>query len=178
MLLRLAYYDDPFLRKKTKQVEKVDDSIRELVDSMVETMKKHDGMGLAGPQVFQDLAIFITYVPHQKEDGEWSEGVLRVFINPKILEVSQETWSRSEGCLSIPNLYEDVVRPVKIKIEATDLERERFQEELVGWDARAFLHENDHINGVLFIDRVKGKKRKDIEPALRLIKNKYHKKKT
>lgn len=173
MVLRLAYYDDPFLRKKSKPVAKVDESIRELVKKMEETMKKHDGMGLAAPQVFEDKAIFITCVPKQQENGEWGEGDLRVFINPKILAFSQETWSRSEGCLSLPNFYEEVIRPVKIKIEATDLERERFEEELVGWDARTFLHENDHINGVLFIDRIKGKKRKDIEPILRLIKKKY-----
>ncbi|MFA6916738.1 MAG: peptide deformylase [Parachlamydiales bacterium] len=173
MLLRLAYYDDPFLRKKTKLIDKIDDSIRTLVENMTETMRKYDGMGLAAPQVFVDQAIFITCVPKQKEDGEWGEGEVRVFINPKILAFSQETWSRSEGCLSLPNFYEEVVRPVKIKIQATDFERESFEEELVGWDARAFLHENDHINGVLFIDRIKGKKRKDIEPILRMIKKKY-----
>lgn len=173
MLLRLAYYDDPILRKKTSPIEKIDDSIRKLVEDMIETMHHHDGAGLAGPQVFQSLSIFLTNIPKKDDAGNWTEPQIRVFINPKILAFSNEQWTHSEGCLSIPNFYDDVTRPVAIKIEATDLERDRFEEELSGWEARAFLHENDHINGVLFIDRIRGKRRKEIESLLRGIKKKY-----
>lgn len=174
MLLQIAYYNDPILRKKTKPIATIDNQLRTLVDNMIETMRHNDGMGLAAPQVFQSISLFITCPPKQDERGKWVEGDLRVFINPKILSVSEELWVHSEACLSIPKIHEDVVRPVSIRIEATDLQRERFQEDLHGWDARVFLHENDHINGVLFIDRVKGKQRKEIEPLLRMINKKYH----
>lgn len=173
MLLRLAYYDEPILRKKVSPVEKIDDELINFINDMIETMNHYDGAGLAAPQVFRSAAVFLTNIPKKTSDGEWGDPVLRVFINPKILAVSEQSWTHSEGCLSIPNIYEDITRPVTIKIEATDLERERFQEELSGWDARTFLHENDHLNGVLLIDRVKGKRRKEIDPLLRMIKKKY-----
>lgn len=172
MLRKLAYYDHPILRKKVKPVEVIDDEIRQLISDMHETMYHHDGGGLAAPQIFVSLAIFFTCIPYKDEAGNWQKKD-HLFINPKILAVSKETWVHSEGCLSIPNLEVDVERPVAIRIEATDLERDRFQQDLQGWEARVFMHENDHLNGVLSIDRVKGKQRKEIEPILRFIKKKY-----
>ena len=77
-------------------------------------------------------------------------GKLRVFINPKILTIGKEQWEFSEGCLSIPGLYGKVERPIRLTFEATDVEGNTFSEELSGLEARAFLHENDHINGVLW----------------------------
>jgi peptide deformylase len=144
---------------------------------MVETMKNHDGIGLAAPQVHQSLSLFITDVPKQiSEDPEkpkWVPGVLRVFINPKIVGYSQESWTMSEGCLSIPKLYGEVIRPIAIKVEAIDLNGQTFTEELSWLEARAVMHENDHINGVLFIDRMDKKERKEIEPQLHEIKKKF-----
>ncbi len=173
MLLRLAYYDEPILRKKVDPVEKIDDEIKKLVEDMIETMIHHDGAGLAAPQVFHSISLFLTYIPKKDENGNWLDPKVRVYINPKVVSISQQTWSNHDGCLSIPKLHEEISRPYAIKVEATDLERDRFEEELTGWEAWAFLHENDHLNGVLFIDRIRGKRRREIEPLLQSIKKRY-----
>lgn len=173
MQLPLAYYGNPILRKKCPRVENIDDQIRLLVQNMEETMFTHDGIGLAAPQVHQSLALFLINIPEQVAPNEWKPGKTRVFINPKILEYSEEMWERGEGCLSIPEVYGTVSRPVHIKVEATNLEGQRFIEEFSDLPARAIMHENDHINGVLFIDRIKGKERTEMEPALKAVKKKY-----
>jgi peptide deformylase len=177
MHLPLAYYGDPVLRKKGEKVTTFDEKLKQLVKDMEETMVVHDGLGLAAPQVHVSLAIFITHVPIQTGPNKWIPGKIRHFINPKILEYSKEEWLRGEGCLSIPNVYGTVSRPLRIKIEAYDMDGNLFTEELSGLDARAFMHENDHINGVLFVDRIKGKEKEQIEAELREIKKKYANKK-
>lgn len=173
MKLKIAYYGNPILRKKASPVLTIDDEIKQLVNDMIIAMDEKDGIGLAAPQVGHSIALFITRVPIEKENDEWEKGNVRVFINPKILEHSQEQDSFSEGCLSIPKVYGDVFRPIKIKVEATDLEGNRFTEELFGLHARVVLHENDHINGVLFIDRLSKEERKSLDVKLREIKKKF-----
>lgn len=177
MPLHLAYYGDPVLRKKCEKVTIFDEKLKQLVKDMEESMMVHDGIGLAAPQVHISLAIFITNAPIENGPDKWLPGKTRIFINPKILERSEEEWLRDEGCLSIPNVYGIVSRPLRIKIEACDLNGNLFCEELSGLDARIFMHENDHINGVLFIDRIKGKEREEIEAHLRAIKKIYSNKK-
>lgn len=177
MKLPLAYYGDPILRKKCARIEGIDDNLRQLVKDMEETMFANDGAGLAAPQVHLSLAIFITNIPKQVGPDEWLPGTTRVFINPKILEYSEEEWLRGEGCLSIPDVYATVSRPMHIKVEATDLDGNRFVEQFSGLPARAIMHENDHINGVLFIDRVRGRERTEIEAELKAVKKKYFNKK-
>lgn len=169
MKLKLAYYGDPILRKKGMAVERIDSSIHRLVEDMIDTMRAENGCGLAAPQVHQSLSLFITCVDRYEEE-EVIEGKVRVFINPKILEYREETWVFEEGCLSIPGVRGKVERPLTIKIQATDLEGNVFIETLSEMDARVFMHENDHVNGVLFIDRMPPKKRKELEPFLRKIK--------
>jgi len=173
MKLPLAYYGNPILRKKCSQIEKIHEEIRQLVKDMTDTLIEHNGLGLAAPQVHRDLRLFITAVPIEQPDGKWLAGQLRVFINPTIVSVSEEINSRSEGCLSIPSLYLEVIRPERVTVRATDLEGTIFEEEFSGLEARCILHENDHINGVLFIDRIPKKARKDIELKLKEIKEKY-----
>lgn len=174
MELPIAYYGNPILRKKAKPVEKFDDELKQLVRDMAETMHKNNGMGLAATQVSKELRLFITYVSTLEEDGSVTEGTLKVYINPEILEVSKETTVASEGCLSIPEIRGDVERPLRVKIKAQDLEGNSFTEEVFDYEAHCILHENDHINGVLYIDRIYGKERKLMEPKLRQIKKKYH----
>lgn len=178
MKMQLAYYGDPVLRKKGARIEGIDDDLRQLVIDMYETMKAHNGIGLAAPQVHRSLTLFITQVPFQLPNGSWKHGDVKVYINPKIIEVSEETITESEGCVSIPKLYVDVARPVRVKIQAHDLQGNEFIEEYSDLEARCVLHENDHINGVLNIDRVHGKQRKEIEDKLREIKKKYYLKET
>jgi peptide deformylase len=173
MQLPLAYYGNPILRKKCAQILEIDDALKQFIKDLEKTLIAHKGYGIAAPQVHRALAVFLTNMPAQNDAEKWVPGPTKCYINPKILEYSQEEWLREEACLSIPDLYGTVNRPLTIKIEATNLEGERFTEQLTGLEARAFMHENDHINGVLFIDRLRRKEREEIEPQLRQIKKKY-----
>ncbi len=175
MKLPLAYFGDPVLRKKTVPVEDINDTIRQLIIDMTETMEANDGCGLAAPQVHQSLALFITCIPRYVDDDTVLPGKLKVFINPKIVAYSPETWECQEGCLSIPGIRETVSRPLKVTIQATDLEGNPFIEEFVGFDAHVVMHENDHINGVLYIDRLPPRRKKELEQHLKAIKKKYSK---
>ncbi len=174
MKLELAYYGDPILRKKALPVEVFDEKLKELAYDMEETMISTKGIGLAAPQVHQSIRLFLINWWEKDEEGEYHPGTTHFFVNPKILEVSDETWTAGEGCLSIPKLYGDVSRPVSIKVEAQDLDGHLFQAELKGWEAKIFMHENDHINGVLFIDRLPAKIRKEMEADLNSIKRKFY----
>ena len=174
MKLPLAYYGHPVLRKKGARVEKIDEAIRQLIKDMAETMEANDGCGLAAPQVHQSLALFITCIPRYVDDNTVLPGELRVFINPKIIGYSQEMWPCQEGCLSIPGLRETVVRPLEVTIQATDLEGNSFEETFTGFDAHVIMHENDHVNGVLYVDRLPPRKKKEIDSHLREIKKKYN----
>lgn len=179
MILPLAYYGDPVLRKKVVPIKEVTDEIRQLAADMVDTMRANDGIGLAAPQVHRSIALFVTEIPIPEKDeatGEmkWKNGPVRVYVNPKIVQYSDEQWSQEEGCLSIPGIYGPVTRPVAIKIQATDLYGKPVEAEFTWLDARCFMHENDHINGVLFIDRVHGKERTAMENQLRALKKKKH----
>lgn len=173
MQLPLAYYGNPILRKKCNPVEKIDDEIKKLVADMIETMLAYNGIGLAAPQVNQSVSIFITRVPIEQEDGSWVDGEIKVYINPKILAYSEEVQTHSEGCLSIPKLYVHVTRPYSIEVEAMDLDGNLFQSTLSGFAATNFMHENDHLNGVLTIDRVERSQKNKLEPLLREIKKKH-----
>lgn len=173
MKLDLRYYGDPILREKAKPIEEITDEIRNLAADMIETMNSYKGIGLAAPQVGVLLRMFISNLVSEDEQGELHYGEPMVFINPVISNPSDVLVERSEGCLSIPQLYYSVLRPLTITLEATDLEGNSFKEECYGYVARNRMHENDHLNGVLFIDRIKGKRRNEIEPYLRQIRQKY-----
>ncbi len=175
MKLTFAYYGNPILRKKALPVAAINNEIKDLIASMIEAMDEKDGIGIAAPQVSYSLALFITRVPIEKDNDEWDPGEVKIFINPKILEYSKDEDSYSEGCLSIPKVYGDVFRPIKIKVEATDLNGNLFVEEFSGLNARAIMHENDHINGVLFIDRLSPQERKLLDTKLKSIKKKFNK---
>jgi peptide deformylase len=174
MILPLTYYGNPVLRKKALPVTEINDEIRELVANMTETLYAHNGGGLAAPQVGRSLRIFLTNAPLLSEDKQsWVDGTLRLFINPRLFDPSPEVWEWPEGCLSIPELYPPIVRPWKISVEAMDLEGNIFVETFTAMEARAVMHENDHINGVLNIDRADHKLRRQLEPQLREIKKKF-----
>jgi len=177
MVLKLAYYGNPILRKKTVRIAEITPEIHQLVQEMVDTMHAHNGIGLAAPQVKQSISLFITEVPikvsEDPEDDRWDPGQLRVFINPKILSHSENAWTYAEGCLSIPEVRGEVIRPVSVVVRATDLEGKEFEKEFHGLEARCIMHENDHINGVLFIDRMANKDRKAIEEKLHEVKKQF-----
>lgn len=170
----LCYYGDPILRKRSKLIEEITEEINDLTHQMIEIMDKHNGCGLSAIQVGVPVRLFVLRNYVTLPDGylELTDPV--VYINPKIILKSKETNTDTEGCLSIPKRHwGPVERPNKITIEALDLEGNRFVDEREGLNARVTFHENDHLNGVLFIDRLPPKVRKKIEPELQEIKKQY-----
>jgi peptide deformylase len=148
-MLDIVTYGDDILGKKADPVKDIDAVIRKLGLDMLETLSGR-GVGLAAPQIGQSLRMFVTDVEGDKH---------RVFINPEILLTSQEQVTFEEGCLSLPKLYIDVLRPKAIKIQAWNEKGRPFTLEVDGFLARVIQHENDHLDGILFIDRLKPLKR-------------------
>ena len=134
---------DEILRKKCKEVTEITDRIKMTMEDMLETMRKECGVGIAGPQVGVMRRMFVA---------EPEPGRVYFMINPVILEQSGEQ-EDDEGCLSVPGKIGTVVRPDYIKIEATDLDGERKVYEFHDFDARVMCHENDHLDGILYIDK-------------------------
>lgn len=174
MNLTFYYYGNPVLRKKCEPIPEITDEIRQLVPAMVDYIDNHDGIGLAAPQVGYSIRLFVVRRYIHMPDGRWTVSEPHVYINPKILEYSKETWVEEEACMSIPKVYLPVERPLKIKIESTKLDGSVVMEEWEGLNARVLLHENDHLNGVLLIDRVEDKYLKPAEQRLREIKKRYN----
>lgn len=148
----VRYLGDPVLREMCREVETVGDDVRALVDDLLETMYAEDGIGLAAPQIGVPLRVFVYDV---RED-EVEPGVL---VNPRIVEATG-TQKEVEGCLSIPGLDEVVERSGHVVVEGLDRDGEPVQIEATGLLSRCLQHENDHLDGVLFIDRVSPLKRR------------------
>lgn len=171
---RLRYFGDPVLRQHCEPVQEITDEIKELAHFMINLSDNKDGIGLAAPQVGVPIRLFVLRDYIILPDGRWTYSAPKVFINPKIVWKSKEVWKDTEGCLSFPGLQVGPIeRPMNIRIEATDLEGKLFVEDREWLNARVTLHENDHINGVLHIDRLPPTIRKRIEPELQEIKKKY-----
>jgi peptide deformylase len=148
---------------KAEKIEKIDDSIRELVDDMILTMQWEAGIGLAAPQVAQSIALLV--VDHSLI---YEDGVPTAYINPEILASEGES-VLEEGCLSIPEIREDVKRPEIITLRYQNVEGEIKEERLEGLLARVIQHEIDHLNGVLFVDKVSPLKKQLLKKELRTI---------
>lgn len=164
------YYGDPILRQKAKQIVEIDDEVRQAVEDLIDSMQGKPGWGLSAPQIGYSLRIFVTTVPDARDEIAEHFGPLRVFINPVLSEPSRETRTHQEGCFSLPGVYPEVTRPAGITIEAMDLQGNSFKKELWGWQARVIMHENDHLNGVLSVDRASIHERRKLEQKLREIK--------
>lgn len=152
---------DPILRKISREVEVVDDSIKELVEDMLETMRENNGAGLAAPQIGILRRIAVVEVDDRREKKKDENGededfniITHVLINPVITKTSEEVEIMSEGCLSFPDLWGKVKRPKYLTVEALDENGKKQVIEAEGYLARAIAHEVDHLNGVLFIDLV------------------------
>jgi peptide deformylase len=143
--MQIITLGNELLRQKAAKIEKIDGDMEKTISLMQEALKKDKGVGLAGPQIGFMKCIFITHIENDVE---------RVFINPSILETSQETAKAEEGCLSIPGIYADVVRSKTIKIQAWNEKGRPFTLETGGLMARVIQHEYDHLEGVLFLDRL------------------------
>ena len=154
MSIRRVYtLGDPILRKKAKKVKQFNKDLKTLVDDMVETMHASVGMGLAAPQVGISEQVIVVQVPDEYEE-EQDAGKLFALVNPEIISASEEQEAGDEGCLSIPGIVGEVTRSCKIKLKAQSLKGMPVRITAEGYLARAFQHEIDHLDGVLFIDRI------------------------
>ena len=163
MVRKIVRYPDPVLRAKCRNVGEITPEIRTLAADMLETMREANGVGLAAPQIAVDLQLAVIDVSHNpdcltfmKVNGEKVEMVKHmpiVLINPQ-LELGSDKEIGEEGCLSFPRLRGDIRRSSKIKVSYTDLDGKTVTVESDGLLARAFQHEIDHLNGILFIDRL------------------------
>ncbi|MBM3207804.1 MAG: peptide deformylase [Chlamydiae bacterium] len=174
MKLEILGYGHPILRKKCDPVEEITDEIKKLVADMIETMDAADGVGIAAPQVGRSIRLFVLRNYIEKEDGSMDLSPPIVYINPKLTDPSSDMVEEVEGCLSIPGIKLKVLRPSSINVEAMDLDGNIFFEKLEGYNARVRMHENDHINGVLFVDRIDTVTKKKIEPILKNLKKKLN----
>ncbi|MFK5958493.1 MAG: peptide deformylase [Lutibacter sp.] len=176
MILPIIAYGDPILRKVGVKIDKEYPNLSELIENMKETMINARGIGLAAPQIGKAIRLFIVDTsPFEKdEDLDEKERVFlanfkRIFINAKIVEEEGEEWAFSEGCLSIPDINEDVFREDKITIEYLDENFEKHTENLDGLAARVVQHEYDHIEGILFTDKISSLKKRLIKKKLENI---------
>ena len=152
-LLEIVKFPDKRLRLKSDKIETIDNRIRNLINNMIDTMYEKNGLGLAAIQVGEPLRIFIIDW-NQRETGEKNREKVLVFINPEILECKEKRISEKEGCLSLPGISSDVERFNKCKIKAIDINGKEFVLEAEELLAIACQHENDHLNGILYIDRI------------------------
>jgi peptide deformylase len=159
----IVLYGDPVLREKAAPVETIDQDVKNLVSEMTDSLKQANGLGLAAPQVGESLRIFLV----DFSTIDLNESV-RVFINPEIIETDGEV-EMEEGCLSFPGIYQRVVRPAAARVRATDIDGRPFELHLTGLAARAVLHEYDHLEGVLFIDRISALARSLLKGRLRKL---------
>lgn len=159
----IRIYPDPVLRVKCPPVERFDDELRRLADDMVETMHAAPGVGLAAPQVGVELRLAVVDLSVGKDPE-----ALLVLVNPEVLE-AEGSETEVEGCLSIPDYTDKVERSFRIRVQAQDLEGESFELEADDWVARAILHEMDHLDGVLFVDHLRGLRKERARRQLRKL---------
>jgi peptide deformylase len=163
MVLPIVAYGDPVLKKRAEEIDKDYPKLKELIDNMYETMHHAKGVGLAAPQIGLSIRLFV--IDAEPFEEEEVKDFREVFINPIITEEEGELWKFNEGCLSIPTIREDVKRQDTVHIEYYDENWTHKKETLTGLAARIVQHEYDHIEGVLFIDRLSPLRKK-------LLKNK------
>lgn len=158
-LLPILNFPDPRLRTKAKPVEVVDDQIRTLAADMLETMYAAPGIGLAASQVDRHIQLIVMDLSEEKNQP-------MVFINPRITPLTEDTQPYEEGCLSVPQIFDKVERPVRVKIEALDLDGKTFTLEADGLLAVCIQHEMDHLDGKLFVDYLSPLKRQRIREKI------------
>ena len=151
--MQILTLENDILRQKANPVKEIGPEYLKIAEDLVSSLHAGKGIGLAGPQVGLQERIFAIHV-----EGD----VPRIFINPSIIETSQDTMKYEEGCLSIPGIYTDVVRPKSVKVQARNEKGRPFTLEASGIVARVILHEYDHLEGILFIDRISEQKRNRI----------------
>jgi peptide deformylase len=174
MTLPIVAYGAPVLRKVCSDITRDYPNLDSLIEDMWETMYSSNGVGLAAPQVNRDIRLFVVdssqvFKNQDEEDkGKYADepGIKRVFINARIKQLDGHEWTYNEGCLSIPKIREDVIRPEEVMIEYVDENFQPKTEKFVGITARIVQHEYDHIEGKLFIDYLKPLRKKMLRGKL------------
>lgn len=169
MILPIYTYGQPVLRKVAEPIDKNYPELEKLIENMYETMTHAEGVGLAAPQVGLPIRLLVIDLAPFKEDDPELGSFKITMINPEILEESEEEVAMDEGCLSIPGISEEVVRPEIIKIRYFDKDFNEYVEEFDGFRARVIQHEYDHLEGHLFTDRIKPLRRQLIKGKLNNI---------
>jgi peptide deformylase len=163
MKLSIVQYGDPVLRAKGSRIEKIDDRIRELAQNMIETMHAANGVGLAAQQIGEPIQLTVLDISQVEDrpstvkfnghDVDPASAMPLVLINPEVT-LGAETDTGTEGCLSFPEITGEISRSISIVVRGQDLEGNSIEIETMGFLARAIQHEVDHLNGILFIDRM------------------------
>ncbi|NNE10398.1 MAG: peptide deformylase [Gemmatimonadetes bacterium] len=166
--LGLRYLGDTILRKKAAPVESFDQELRDLAHAMIETMRIEEGIGLAAPQIGESIRLLVI---EGSVIGEHEEP--RVYVNPVIEKFSRSKDVYEEGCLSIPDIRCDVERPLELTVRYQNLNGDAMEEEADELLARVLQHEVDHLDGILFIDRISTARRALLRKKLRDIEKKY-----
>jgi len=173
--IQLRYYGDPILRGKTLPVAEITGELQRLVERMVETMREEKGVGLAAPQIGRSEAVCVVEVPPDfdvDEDGKRANPdceMPMIFFNPEITKYATDQWSMEEGCLSFPGINGPIQRSRKISVRYMNSNGNQVERELNGYTARVVQHEFDHLNGVLFIDRMSPVRRAALSGRLKRL---------
>ena len=155
MTLPVVAFGSPILREKCQEIDKDYANLASLIEDMFETMYEASGVGLAAPQINHAIKLFIIdTTPFTKEEYSEEQAIKEVFINANIISKEGEEWLFNEGCLSIPEIREDILRKPKITIEYFDKDFNKKITNFDGITARIIQHEYDHISGILFTDRI------------------------
>ncbi|HRI78137.1 MAG TPA: peptide deformylase [Cyclobacteriaceae bacterium] len=153
MVYPIVVYGDPILRKRAKEIENTaSPEVQTLIQDMFESMYAAHGIGLAAPQIGKAIRLFVVDGTTLEDEDEDLSGFKKAFINPEIVDETGEPWEFEEGCLSIPNIRENVSRQEKVRIRYTDETGKQLDETYDGMKARIIQHEYDHLNGKMFID--------------------------
>lgn len=165
MIFPIVAYGNPILKREAEEIADGTD-MNTLIKDMYSTMDFANGVGLAAPQINQGIRLFVIDSSLMLDEDDEEKGIRRVFINPIILDEYGDDFSFEEGCLSIPEVRAEIIRPDKLTIEYYDENWKLHEEEFSGLTARVIQHEYDHLEGILFIDYLKGLKKRLVQSKL------------
>ncbi len=165
MIYPIVAYGNPILKREAEEIAEGTD-MHTLIKDMYATMDFANGVGLAAPQINQGIRLFVIDSTLMLDEDNEEKGIRRVFINPIILDEYGDDFSFEEGCLSIPEVRAEIIRPDKLTIEYYDENWKLHEEEFSGLTARVIQHEYDHLEGILFIDYLKGLKKRLVQSKL------------
>ncbi len=166
MILPMYILGQPVLRKQAEEITPDYPNLKELINNMYETMQRAEGVGLAAPQIGLPIRLAVIDLDVLSDDMPEYKGFLHAYINPRIIEVSEETCSMEEGCLSVPGIHESVKRPTRIHVTYLDEDLNPHDEWVDGYLARVMQHEFDHLDGKLFVDHLSAFRKQLIKSKL------------